>query len=89
MLEDIENPRAMLERLLSVDETATILGISRATLYTWICRKKIDVVKIGNRALFDPAYIREYIEKHTVRSISYELRNKLNKNNLESSKNIV
>lgn len=76
MLEDIENPKAIMDRLLTVDETASILGISRATLYTWICRKKIEVVKIGSRALFDPAYIKDYIKKHTVRTISYELMKK-------------
>ena len=76
MLEDIENPKAIMDRLLNVDETASILGISRATLYTWICRKKVEVVKIGSRAMFDPEYIKDYIKKHTVRTISYELRNK-------------
>ena len=69
MLEDIENPRTIIERLLTIDETAEILGISKATLYTWVCRKKIEVVKVSSRVMFDPAYIREYIEKHTVKSL--------------------
>ena len=69
MLENIENPKSVLERLLNIDETAEILGISKATLYTWICRKKIEVVKIGNRALFNPVYIREYIKRHTVKPL--------------------
>ena len=69
MLEDIENPKAKIDRLLSIDETAEILGLSKATLYTWICRRKIDVVKVSSRVMFDPAYIREYIEKHTVKAI--------------------
>ena len=69
MLEDIENPRTIIERLLTIDETAEILGISKATLYTWVCRKKIEVVKVSSRVMFDPAYIREYIKKHTVKSL--------------------
>lgn len=70
MLEDIENPRTILERLLTIDETAEILGISKATLYTWICRKRIEVIKVSSRVMFDPAYIREYIKKHTVRALT-------------------
>ena len=70
MLEDIENPRTIIERLLTIDETAEILGISKTTLYTWVCRKKIEVVKVGNRALFNPSYIRKYIEKHTVKALT-------------------
>ena len=58
-----------LEKLLSVDETAEILGISKATLYTWVCRKKIGVIKICSRALFDPRDIREYIDSHRVKPI--------------------
>ncbi len=58
-----------LEKLLNIEEAAAVLGISKATLYTWICRKKIDVVKVSNRVLFSQAYLRDYIKKHTVKSL--------------------
>ena len=64
----------MVNLFLSVDETASILGISKATLYSWICRKKITVVKVSNRSLFDPEDIREYIRSHKVDSITVKLR---------------
>ena len=59
-----------MDRLLNMDETAAILGISKATLYSWISRKQISVVKVSSRSMFDPADIKEYIENHKVRSLS-------------------
>ena len=70
MYEQIENPKAKMDRLLNMDETAAILGISKATLYSWISRKQISVVKVSSRSMFDPADIKEYIESHKIRSIS-------------------
>lgn len=58
-----------LEKLLNIDEAANILNISKATLYTWICRKKIEVVKLSNRVMFNQEYLRDYIRKHTVKSL--------------------
>jgi|WetSurMetagenome_2_1015567.scaffolds.fasta_scaffold00088_39 excisionase family DNA binding protein len=40
-----------MERLLSVDETLGILGIKKATLYSWVCRRQIPVVKLSARLL--------------------------------------
>ena len=70
MLEDIENPKAKMDRLLSIDEAATILGLSKKTLYSWVSRRQIEVVKVSSRVMFEPKYIREYIEKHTVKAIT-------------------
>ena len=70
MYEQIENPKAKMDRLLNMDETAAILGISKATLYSWISRKQISVVKVSSRSMFDPADIKEYIESHKVRPLS-------------------
>ena len=67
MLEEIENPKDKMERLLNMNETSAILGISKSTLYTWICRKKIGVVKVSSRSMFDPADIREYINSHKIK----------------------
>ncbi len=69
LLENIENPKDKMERLLNMDETSAILGISKATLYSWICKKKIGVVKVSSRSMFDPADIREFINSHKVKPL--------------------
>ena len=35
------------KRLLTVDETAAYLGISKLTVYDWISKRKIQYVKVG------------------------------------------
>jgi excisionase family DNA binding protein len=40
-----------LEKLYSVEEAATYLGISPATLRSWVALRQIDVCKIGRRVV--------------------------------------
>ena len=40
----------MTDRLLSVEETGSILGLKPSTIYSWACERRIPTVKIG-RAL--------------------------------------
>ncbi len=55
------------KRLLSVDETATFLGISVRTIYNQICRKAkkrfpIKPKRIGKRILFDIRDLESYVD---------------------------
>ena len=50
---------------LSVTEAATILGVSRPTVYTLIHREDFPVFKIGNRTLISRAGLAAWIEKQT------------------------
>jgi excisionase family DNA binding protein len=53
--------------LLSVKEAAQELGISKHTLYSWASQRRIPHVKIGDRTMFDPADIEEFINKGRVK----------------------
>ena len=60
--------REALERrleplLLSADEAAQSLGISRRSLFTWTASGAIPVVKLGGRRLYDPRDLRQLIDK--------------------------
>jgi excisionase family DNA binding protein len=62
----IENLQ-MPKRLLSVEETASYLGISDRTIYNQICRKAkkrfpIKPKRIGKRILFDINEIDQYVD---------------------------
>ena len=55
------------KRLLSVEETASYLGISDRTIYNQICRKAkkrfpIKPKRIGKRILFDINEIDQYVD---------------------------
>jgi excisionase family DNA binding protein len=53
--------------LLSIREAAQKLGISRHTLYAWSSKRLIAFIKIGDRTMFDPAEIEEFINKGRVK----------------------
>ena len=57
-----------MERLVSVREMASILGLRPSTLYKYVSRRKIPYKKIGERVLFDPTEIRVWIDQHSVKS---------------------
>ena len=55
------------KRLLSVEETASYLGISDRTIYNQVCRKAkkrfpIKPKRIGKRILFDIQDIEKYVD---------------------------
>ena len=55
------------KRLLTVDDTAAYLGISKLTVYDWISQKKIEYVKIGRLVKFDQRILDRWIDQHTVK----------------------
>jgi len=50
-------------RLLTINETAETLRISRQTLYRLINNNSIRVTKIGGRTLIDRQDLEDFIEK--------------------------
>jgi len=55
-----------MERLLSNDEAAEILGISPFSLRGKVSRREVPFVKLGRRVLFRQKNLMELIEKCTV-----------------------
>lgn len=59
---------ALIEALIDVRRAAMLLGISEKTLRDWVWRKKIDYVKVGDRVMFEPEAIRNFIARNRVHS---------------------
>jgi excisionase family DNA binding protein len=55
-----------MEKLLSNDEAAQILGISPFSLRGKVYRKEIPFIKIGRRTLFSPSDLCAFIEANKV-----------------------
>jgi excisionase family DNA binding protein len=53
-----------MEKLLTLQETAEVLGVKVPTLYNWVSERKITVVKVGRLVKFDSKDVREFIEKN-------------------------
>ena len=55
-----------MKKLLTVKETAEILGLEISTIYDWVHYKKIAYIKIGRLLKFDPVTVDEFIKKRTI-----------------------
>ena len=56
-----------MKRLLTVDEAAAYLGLSKLTVYDWISQRKIEYVKIGRLVKFEQRVLDKWIDLHTVK----------------------
>jgi excisionase family DNA binding protein len=55
----VENER---RELMTVEECAAYTRLSRWTIYTFVCKKRIPYIKLGRRTLFDRAEIDRWIQ---------------------------
>jgi excisionase family DNA binding protein len=53
-----------LERLLTIADVARVLGISRGSVYGLIRTGELVPIRVGERARFEPATLRAYLERH-------------------------
>jgi len=51
-----------MEQLLTVEQAAELLNISKWTLAVWKCQRRIPFVKLGKRTLFDPVDLRQFVD---------------------------
>jgi excisionase family DNA binding protein len=61
-----------LEPLLSINEVARLLGVSRATVYELMRDGSLVPIRVGERARFEPADVRAYLDRN--REVSPEMR---------------
>src|SRR5688572_5888694 len=58
----------MIKMLMSVDEVADRLQVSRSTIYGWIATKKIPFLRVGGRIVrFDPDVLASWLDEAKVR----------------------
>ncbi|MCR4318786.1 MAG: helix-turn-helix domain-containing protein [Candidatus Brocadiaceae bacterium] len=55
-----------VDKLLNMDETASLLGLKKSTLYAAVMRKQITHVKLGKLTRFRPEDLQAYINKNLV-----------------------
>jgi excisionase family DNA binding protein len=56
--------RTELEPLLTVAAVCEVLGVSKPTLYRLIHAGELTPIRVGQRARFEPAELRAYLERH-------------------------
>ena len=56
-----------MEKLLDIDEVTEILGVTRATIYSWTSRNKIPHIKLSKRLLkFREKELRDWIDQRAI-----------------------
>ena len=56
--------------LLSVDELAVYLGVSRWSVYQWINQRRVPYVKIGRLVRFDKVEIKRWLDSQRVKTFN-------------------
>ena len=54
----------LIKQYLTVDDLATCLQVSRATVYGWIFRRILPHVKVGRFVRINPADLDEFLRLH-------------------------
>lgn len=54
--------------LLTIEEAAGYLGVSKLTLYDWVSQRKITYLKVGRLVKFRKAHVDAWLDKHTVKA---------------------
>lgn len=57
----------MFDKLMTAEELAQYLNLSKAAVYAMVCRRQISFLKIGRRVRFRESEIEAWLEKQTIR----------------------
>jgi len=58
---------AETREVMDISEAAKYLGVSRETLYKYVCEEKIPAFKLGNRWKFKKTLLDRWMEKQSTR----------------------
>ncbi len=56
----------MERRYLGISELSDYLGVTKGTLYAWVCYRKIPFLKIGRLVKFDKQRIDQWVQETVV-----------------------
>jgi len=59
----------MDRRYLGIEELSRYLGLTKGTLYVWVCQKRIPYLKIGKLLKFDIIEIENWLKDKRIKEI--------------------
>ncbi len=60
----------MDKRYINPQELSEYLGMSKGTLYVWVCQKKIPYLKVGKLVKFDIIEIDNWLKDKRIKELS-------------------
>jgi excisionase family DNA binding protein len=67
----------MEKRLLNINEASEYMGLSKNTLYSWVCQRTIPFVKCSRLLRFDKADLDKWIEQRKIKENDFDFRRKI------------
>jgi excisionase family DNA binding protein len=58
-----ENKESPFERLVGLEELASLLSVSKRTLYYWVTRREVPFAKIGKHIRFSPSEVVKFFKE--------------------------
>lgn len=58
------------KRYLGISECSQYIGVTKGTLYVWVCHKKIPYLKVGRLVKFDLKVIEKWLKENSVERIN-------------------
>jgi excisionase family DNA binding protein len=60
----------MERRYLGIGDLAEYLGLTKGTLYVWVCQRRIPYLKIGKLLKFDIIEIEKWLKDKRIKELS-------------------
>jgi len=60
----------MERRYLKIGDLAEYLGLTKGTLYVWVCQRRIPYLKIGKLLKFDIIEIEQWLKDKRIKELS-------------------
>ncbi len=60
----------MDRRYLGIKDCSEYIGVTKGTLYVWVCYRKIPYIKVGRLVKFDLIAIEEWLKDHAVAELN-------------------
>ncbi len=58
------------KRYLGISECSQYIGVTKGTLYVWVCHKKIPYLKVGRLVKFDIKVIEKWLSEKQIQQIN-------------------
>lgn len=60
----------MNTRYINIGELAEYLGLTKGTLYVWVCQRRIPYLKVGKLLKFDIIEIESWLKDKRIKELS-------------------
>jgi len=60
----------MDKRFLGIEELSEYIGLTKGTLYVWVCQRKIPYLKVGKLVKFDLKEIDDWLKGKRIAELS-------------------